>query len=45
MRDGHRQTITLGGSGGTLVLNGATLPFAVLCMQYPPEAGGPMPHD
>jgi len=43
MRDGHRQTITL--NSGTLVLNGATLPFAVLCMQYPPEGGGPMPHD
>jgi hypothetical protein len=43
MRDGHRQTITL--NSGTLVLNGATLPFAVVCMQYPPDAGGPMPHD
>jgi hypothetical protein len=43
MRDGHRQTITLNG-GGTLVLNGATLPFAVLCMQFPPMAGGPVPH-
>jgi len=30
MHDGHSQTITLGGAGGTLVLNGATLSFAVL---------------
>jgi hypothetical protein len=47
MRDGHSQTITLGGtaSGGTLVLNGATLSFAVLCQQYPPMVGGSAPHD
>jgi hypothetical protein len=30
MHAGQRQTIALGGAGGTLVLNGATLTFAVL---------------
>jgi hypothetical protein len=46
MRDGHSQTIALGGSasGGTLVLNGATLSFVVLCWQYPPAVGGATPH-
>ena len=50
MRNGHNQTVTLGGiaSGGTLVLNGATLPFAVVFQGAPspppPDAGGPVPH-
>jgi hypothetical protein len=46
MHDGHTQTITLGGnaSGGTLVLNGATLSFVVLCAQNPPAVGGATPH-
>jgi hypothetical protein len=30
MREGHSLSITLGGSGGTLVLNGATLSFVVV---------------
>ena len=41
MRNGQRQAITLGGAGGTLVLNGATLSFAVTA---PNSLGGPMPH-
>ena len=41
MRNGRSQTITLGGAGGTLVLNGATLSFAVT---GPPAIGGPTPH-
>ena len=41
MRNGQSQTITLGGAGGTLVLNGATLPFAVTA---PNSLGGPTPH-
>ena len=41
MRNGHSQTITLGGAGGTLVLNGATLSFAVTA---PNTLGGPTPH-
>jgi len=41
MRNGQSQTITLGGAGGTLVLNGATLPFAVTS---PNSLGGPTPH-
>src|SRR5271169_7110327 len=41
MRNGQRQTITLGGAGGTLVLNGATLSFAVTS---PAAIGGPTPH-
>ncbi len=41
MRNGQRQTITLGGAGGTLVLNGATLSFAVTA---PGAFGGPTPH-
>jgi hypothetical protein len=46
MRDGHSQTVALGGSssGGTLVLNGATLSFVVLCWQNPPAVGGATPH-
>jgi hypothetical protein len=38
MQGGHSQTVTLGGNsaGGTLVLNGATLSFVVLCKQYSP---------
>jgi hypothetical protein len=46
MHAGHTQTIALGGSasGGTLVLNGATLSFVVLCQQNPPSVGGPVPH-
>ena len=41
MRNGQSQTITLGGAGGTLVLNGATLSFAVTA---PNSLGGPTPH-
>jgi hypothetical protein len=41
MSNGHSQTFTLGGAGGTLVLNGATLPFAVL---GPNALGGATPH-
>ena len=40
MRNGQSQTITLG-AGGTLVLNGATLPFAVT---GPAAIGGSTPH-
>jgi len=41
MHNGSSQTITLGGTGGTIVLNGATLAFAVT----PPNSlGGPTPH-
>jgi hypothetical protein len=43
MRDGHSQAITLGGTGGTLVLNGAILPFVVV--GGPIAVGGSMPHD
>jgi hypothetical protein len=41
MHNGQSQTITLGGAGGTLVLNGATLPFAVT---GPNSLGGATPH-
>jgi hypothetical protein len=41
MSNGHSQTITLGGAGGTLVLNGATLSFAVTA---PNSLGGSTPH-
>jgi hypothetical protein len=41
MSNGHSQTVTLGGTGGTLVLNGATLPFAVT---GPAAIGGATPH-
>jgi hypothetical protein len=41
MRNGQSQTITLGGAGGTLVLNGATLSFAVT---GPAAIGGATPH-
>jgi hypothetical protein len=41
MRNGQSQTITLGGAGGTLVLNGATLSFAVTA---PNTLGGSTPH-
>ena len=41
MGNGQRQTITLGGAGGTLVLNGATLSFAVT---GPAGVGGATPH-
>jgi hypothetical protein len=41
MQSGNTQTITLGGTGGTLVLNGATLSFAVLCQQNQPVTTGP----
>jgi hypothetical protein len=44
MRSGHNQTITLSG-GGTLVLNGATLSFVVLCQAIVLGIGGSMPHD
>ena len=46
---GHAQPIAL--SSGTLVLNGASLSFVVLCPATasapvaPPEAGGAVPHD
>jgi acetyl esterase/lipase len=38
MQAGHSQSVALGGNsaGGTLVLNGATLAFVVLCKQYSP---------
>jgi hypothetical protein len=42
MQSGHGQTIALNG-GGALVLNGATLPFVVLCQQAPPMVGAPAP--
>jgi hypothetical protein len=54
MRVGRSQTITLGGagSGGALVLNGATLSFVVLCRATAaaggldsPSGGGAVPHD
>jgi hypothetical protein len=41
MRNSQSQIITLGGAGGTLVLNGATLSFAVTA---PNTLGGPTPH-
>ncbi len=41
MRNGHSQTFTLGGAGGTLVVNGATLSFAVT---FPAGVGGATPH-
>jgi len=41
MRNGQSQTITLGGAGGTLVLNGATLSFAVTA---PNTLSGATPH-
>jgi hypothetical protein len=46
MREGRSQAITLGGtaSGGTLVLNGATLSFAVVFQGSPPSVGGAVPH-
>ena len=46
MGGGNTQVVALGGttSGGTLVLNGATLSFVVLCQQNPPAVGGPVPH-
>jgi hypothetical protein len=43
MRNSQSQAITLGGAGGTLVLNGATLPFVVV--GGPIGIGGSMPHD
>jgi hypothetical protein len=44
--EGRSQTITLGGtaSGGTLVLNGATLSFAVVFQASPPMVQGVVPH-
>lgn len=46
MSQGSRQSITLGGnaSGGTLVLNGATLSFAFVLFGSPPAVGGAVPH-
>jgi hypothetical protein len=44
MKSGHTQAITLSG-GGTLVLNGATLSFVVLCQAIVLGIGGSMPHD
>jgi hypothetical protein len=41
MQGGQHQTIALGGAGGTLVINGATLTFAVLA---PVGVGGSTPH-
>jgi hypothetical protein len=41
MQGGQHQTIALGGAGGTLVINGATLTFAVLA---PIAVGGSTPH-
>jgi hypothetical protein len=41
MEKGQRQTITLGGTGGTLELNGATLSFVVTA---PAAIGGATPH-
>jgi class 3 adenylate cyclase len=41
LKDLDSQTIALGGAGGTLVLNGATLPFAVT---GPNSLGGATPH-
>ena len=41
MRNAQSQTMTLGGAGGTLVLNGATLAFAVTA---PAAIGGSTPH-
>jgi hypothetical protein len=44
MHAGQSLTIALA-SGGTLVLNGATLSFVVLSQQSPPPmVGGPVPH-
>jgi hypothetical protein len=45
MRSGHSQSITLGGAGGALVLNGAALSFAVLVSPIVLGIGGSMPHD
>ena len=47
MRSGHSLSVTLGGSasGGTLVLDGATLSFVVLCQPIVLGVGGSMPHD
>jgi predicted RecA/RadA family phage recombinase len=44
MLGGNTQVVALGGttSGGTLVLNGATLSFAVLCQQYQAATTGPI---
>ena len=42
MQGGQHQTIALGGAGGTLVINGATLTFAVLAPIG--VAGGATPH-
>lgn len=46
MLDARSQAVTLGGdaSGGTLVLNGATLSFAVVFQGSPPTVGGAVPH-
>jgi hypothetical protein len=50
MGAGHAQSIPL--SGGTLLLNGASLAFVVLCpgttappQEDPPSVGGAVPHD
>jgi hypothetical protein len=46
MRDGHSQTITLRGDAPhrTLVLDGATLAFAVLCPPWPPVVSDSTEH-
>jgi hypothetical protein len=44
MKSGHTQAVILSG-GGTLVLNGATLSFVVLCQAIVLGIGGSMPHD
>jgi hypothetical protein len=43
MQDGRSETITLGGAGGTLVLDGAKLSFVVIGITG--WGGGSMPHD
>jgi hypothetical protein len=53
MQNGGKQTIALGASGASLVLNGATLSFVVLCPATATSvssgtaapAGGAVPHD
>ena len=54
MTEGKSQTITVGSAisgGGVLVLNGATLPFVVLCPVHQagvlggPSGGGVVPSD
>jgi len=46
MRDGRSLTITVRSDAPhrTLVLDGATLAFAVLCQQWPPVVADAEPH-